>query len=273
VARDGSGNFTANVITANGSALTSLNAANISSGTLAVGRGGTGATTLNSAAVIIGNGTSAPTFVAPGTSGNLLTSNGSAWSSTAPAAPTIADGSVTVSNLEGGTASYSSGGFIMHLSSINNRFNTSTSVAQENTSVGMGISASYGATFSTVLTKAIEIKMLVSGTFRVRFQLVNFDDVTRTISTRFFINGVGIGTTVNTSVNCCGTNSQPLSTDITVTKGDLLQLFVNCSATNANFFVIRGLNLRSTNTNLIYKVVGLLDESATNSQVQSNAIC
>jgi hypothetical protein len=35
--------------------------------------------------VIIGNGTSAPTFVAPGTSGNVLTSNGSAWASTAPA--------------------------------------------------------------------------------------------------------------------------------------------------------------------------------------------
>jgi hypothetical protein len=85
VARDGSGNFTANVITANGSALTSLNAANISSGTLAVGRGGTGATTLNAAAVIIGNGTSAPTFVAPGSNGNILTSNGTAWTSAAPA--------------------------------------------------------------------------------------------------------------------------------------------------------------------------------------------
>jgi hypothetical protein len=68
-----------------GSNVTSLNAANISSGTLAVGRGGTGATTLNAAAVIIGNGTSAPTFVAPGTSGNILTSNGTAWTSATPA--------------------------------------------------------------------------------------------------------------------------------------------------------------------------------------------
>jgi hypothetical protein len=68
-----------------GSNVTALNAANISSGTLAVGRGGTGATTLNSAAVIIGNGTSAPTFVAPGSNGNILTSNGTAWTSAAPA--------------------------------------------------------------------------------------------------------------------------------------------------------------------------------------------
>ena len=68
-----------------GSNVTSLNAANISSGTLAVGRGGTGATTLNAAAVIIGNGTSAPTFVAPGSNGNVLVSNGTAWTSAAPA--------------------------------------------------------------------------------------------------------------------------------------------------------------------------------------------
>jgi hypothetical protein len=33
--------------------------------------------------VILGNGTSAPTFVAPSTSGNVLTSNGTTWASTA----------------------------------------------------------------------------------------------------------------------------------------------------------------------------------------------
>jgi hypothetical protein len=39
--------------------------------------------------VLLGNGTSAPQFVAPGASGNVLTSNGTTWQSTAPAAPTI----------------------------------------------------------------------------------------------------------------------------------------------------------------------------------------
>ena len=68
-----------------GSNFTALNASNISTGTLAVARGGTGATTLNAAAVIIGNGSSAPTFVAPGSNGNVLVSNGSAWTSAAPA--------------------------------------------------------------------------------------------------------------------------------------------------------------------------------------------
>jgi hypothetical protein len=55
------------------------------SATLAVGSGGTGLTTLTANNVILGNGTSAPTFVAPSTSGNVLTSNGTTWQSAAPA--------------------------------------------------------------------------------------------------------------------------------------------------------------------------------------------
>lgn len=52
-------------------------------GTLAVANGGTGATSLTSNNVILGNGTSAVQVVAPGTSGNVLTSNGTTWQSTA----------------------------------------------------------------------------------------------------------------------------------------------------------------------------------------------
>ena len=50
---------------------------------LAVADGGTGLSTLTANNVILGNGSSAPTFVAPGASGNLLTSNGTTWASTA----------------------------------------------------------------------------------------------------------------------------------------------------------------------------------------------
>ena len=48
---------------------------------LGVSSGGTGASTLTANNVILGNGTSAPLFVAPGTSGNVLTSNGTTWQS------------------------------------------------------------------------------------------------------------------------------------------------------------------------------------------------
>jgi hypothetical protein len=46
---------------------------------VAVANGGTGATTLASNQVLLGNGTSAIQTVAPGTSGNVLMSNGSTW--------------------------------------------------------------------------------------------------------------------------------------------------------------------------------------------------
>ena len=51
---------------------------------LTVPNGGTGVASLTSASVIIGAGTGTVTFVAPSTSGNVLTSNGSAWTSAVP---------------------------------------------------------------------------------------------------------------------------------------------------------------------------------------------
>jgi len=74
-------------LTTDGSAA-SWDAVDVSSeitGTLPVANGGTGATTLTANNVLLGNGTSAPLAVAPSTSGNVLTSNGTTWQSTAPA--------------------------------------------------------------------------------------------------------------------------------------------------------------------------------------------
>ena len=59
---------------------------------LPVANGGTGATTLTANYVLLGNGSSAPQMIAPSTSGNLLTSNGTTWASTAPAASGISAG-------------------------------------------------------------------------------------------------------------------------------------------------------------------------------------
>lgn len=52
--------------------------------TVPVNRGGTSLTTLTANNVILGNGASAPSFVAPSTSGNVLTSNGTTWTSAVP---------------------------------------------------------------------------------------------------------------------------------------------------------------------------------------------
>ena len=54
-----------------------------------VAQGGTGLNTLTADNLIVGNGTGNVTFIAPGTSGNVLTSNGTTWSSTAPNVRTV----------------------------------------------------------------------------------------------------------------------------------------------------------------------------------------
>jgi len=54
-------------------------------GTLPVANGGTGASSLTANNVLLGNGTSAVQVVAPSTAGNVLTSDGTTWASSAPA--------------------------------------------------------------------------------------------------------------------------------------------------------------------------------------------
>ena len=75
-----------------GGALTGVDLTSQVTGTLPVANGGTGATALTANNVVLGNGTAAVQVVAPGTSGNLLTSNGTTWQSTTPAASGISAG-------------------------------------------------------------------------------------------------------------------------------------------------------------------------------------
>ena len=109
-----SGNVTGTATSFDGSAnisidATAVNADGITSGTLAVARGGTGATTLNSEAVVIGNATGAVKFVEPGTDGNVLTSNGTAWASVvAPAPNTTNVLAATAGATEGNVGTYAS---------------------------------------------------------------------------------------------------------------------------------------------------------------------
>lgn len=86
VSRDSSGNFAAGTITASLIGNVTGNASGLSA-TLAVGYGGTGSTSLTANSVLLGNGTAAlsANMVAPSTSGNVLTSNGTTWTSQAPA--------------------------------------------------------------------------------------------------------------------------------------------------------------------------------------------
>ena len=71
----------------------------LTTGTLPVTAGGTGAATLTANNVLLGNGTSALQVVAPGTNGNVLTSNGTTWVSQAPAASGVSQARATALSL------------------------------------------------------------------------------------------------------------------------------------------------------------------------------
>ena len=87
--------------TAANNAIYSTSSSALTAGTLPVAAGGTGAATFAANNVLLGNGTSALQVVAPGTSANVLTSNGTTWASTAPAAIPAGASIYTANNFGG----------------------------------------------------------------------------------------------------------------------------------------------------------------------------
>lgn len=95
---------------------------------ITVADGGTGLSALTANNVILGNGTAAVQLVAPSTSGNVLTSNGTTWSSTAPASATVRSylagctmstaGSSATMSIAAGTATDSTNTVSMALTAI-----------------------------------------------------------------------------------------------------------------------------------------------------------
>jgi hypothetical protein len=148
------GTITATSFSGNGAGLTAINASNVASGTLAVARGGTGLTTLTANNVLIGNGTGNVAFVAPGSNGNVLTSNGAAWVSSAS--------SVTRSQLPAGS--------VLQVVSATKTDTFSTSSASDVIITGITVSITPTSTSSKILVIA-SISVCVADTANGRFNL------------------------------------------------------------------------------------------------------
>jgi hypothetical protein len=126
---------------------TTGNAGNVT-GTVAVANGGTGATSLANNNVILGNGTSAVQTVAPGTTGNVLTSDGTTWVSSPAAATGVTSVSVATANGFAGTSSGGSTPILTMSTSITGLLQ-GDGTAVSAVTIGSGLSFSAGTLSAT----------------------------------------------------------------------------------------------------------------------------
>ena len=147
---------------------------------------------------------------AVGTSGNVLTSNGTAWVSQAGG---VADGSITDPKV----ASLSAGTTYIPLTVFD---------------YGIG-----GGVQSTTYTKRNEFVAFRSGTFRFTGTISNLNTgtpTTMTVSCQIYLNGVATGSIISASLATNTTSGTLTFTDVTVAKGDLVQFYTKGSVATAS---------------------------------------
>jgi hypothetical protein len=133
---------------------------------LAVADGGTGRSTLTANAVLVGNGTSGINSVAPSTSGNVLTSDGTSWTSAANVEQVKAwvnfNGTGTVAIRESFNVSSitdnGTGDYTVNFTTALTDANYATLVSSNN-----GGADGYIGTYTTYTTSAVQIYALQNG--------------------------------------------------------------------------------------------------------------
>jgi hypothetical protein len=165
---------------------------------LTVADGGTGRSTLTAENVLLGDGTNAVKFVAPGTTGNVLTSNGTTW--TSAAAPTLTLDDTKVPNVTAGTKYFPI---------------TTATLA--------------GTVDQNTLTKIASARVLRTGTYNFRLRLRNGDAFNALQYSRIYANGSALGTEQSSTINA-GVYGTQTHTNISLTRGDIVQLYVRTAS-------------------------------------------
>jgi hypothetical protein len=131
--------------------------------------------TLTANNVVLGNGTSNVQFVAPSTTGNLLTSNGTTWTSTAPAAGGTVTSVATGNGLTGGTIT-TSGTISLDYYTGSDANNTSYPVGSYVVAIGNEVAIARNTSSSLRHSGTTNFSptsgTLITGTWRARGALV-----------------------------------------------------------------------------------------------------
>jgi hypothetical protein len=145
------------VVYCDGTNFIAASAAFVNGAVLGVSGGGTGLSTLTANNVILGNGASSPTFVAPGASGNVLTSNGTTWASTA-STPEFSSGTrITFNQTAAPTGwtkstSVDNAGFRLVSGSVSSGGSVDFTTAFANTTAPVTVSSVSGSAGATTLS-------------------------------------------------------------------------------------------------------------------------
>ena len=176
---------------------------------LTVAQGGTGAATHTTKAVLIGNGTSAVTTVSPGTLGNVLTSDGTNWTSATGAYP-----------LTSGTAVASTSGTSVDFTSIPSWVKRVTII------------------FNQVSVSGTSSTLIQLGTGSTTYTTTGY------VGGGAILSGAGVGGATFTNGFCFNnaTAAASLSGNITITNvtGNTWVASGNCGATSTIFMCLTG---------------------------------
>ena len=162
---------------------------------LPVSSGGTGATTLTSNGVVLGNGTGSVTTVSPSTSGNVLTSNGTTWTSSAP----VLDGMTLLGTITttSGTSNSLSGLTLTSYRKLFLTFNTAGGIAPAGSGIQFQIGGVFGVSFSSSVQVNLNGCMEIDLSSGYASTLTTNPNTSATISTTAVKTGI---TTASTSV-------------------------------------------------------------------------
>lgn len=105
--------------------------------------------------------------------------------------------------------------------------------------------AANNVTATTSLIKMLSFRCLRGGVFNIRFRIQDQTGSPRTIGSRVYVNGVAVGSLITGSVGAFAARTDT-HTNITITRGQILDIYGSSSFGNQGTFIISSVQIGST---------------------------